>query len=82
MKKQKVKSLFLSKKVISKLDNLQTVVGGKTGNESNNEDPTYYGPTGISTCIICIGEPSEVCAPGGGTAVCLLTTGCAPSAFC
>ncbi|WP_160128946.1 hypothetical protein [Kordia antarctica] len=56
MKKQKIKSLLLSKKTVSKLTNLPAIKGG-----GPTHNPTCLEPTGISFCIRCMEDFTEGC---------------------
>lgn len=76
MKKKKIKSLLLSKKTVSKLDNYLSIKGGLTmgcgytpntrcesQEECESRDPGCLEPTGISACIRCLEIFTEGCSP-------------------
>lgn len=69
MKKQKIKTLNLSKKIVSNLGNLNEVKGGgRTDYNCQNtvigcatHHPTCLEPSGVSLCLICMEEFTEGC---------------------
>ncbi len=76
MKKRKIKSLLLSKRTVSKLDNHASIIGGYETNLCNysdnftrcesleqceSRDPSCLEPTGISACIRCLEIFTEGC---------------------
>jgi len=78
MKKKKIKSLLLSKRTVSKLDNRSSIKGGYETNLCNysdnftrcesleqceSRDPGCLVPTGISACIRCLEIFTEGCSP-------------------
>jgi len=76
MKKQKLKSLALSKRTVSTLSPLGTIKGGfntntclysdnftrcESAEQCESRDPSCLTPTGISACIRCLEIFTEGC---------------------
>lgn len=77
MKKQKLKGLNLSKRIVSKLSDASAVKGGRSiGCETNH--PNCMEPSGVSACLPCMEDFTEGCSPSFLNQ-CPVTTNTAPT---